>query len=578
MIKIPFGVSDFEQMITQGYHYIDRTQYLERLEGMGKKYLFFLRPRRFGKSLFISVLQYYYGIEYKGRFERLFGKQYIGKNPTPLANSYLILRLNFSGIDTDSNEKAFRGFLNALRSSVRGFVRKYKGVFDGDLVVNIEAATTPQDIMRQLFDWMNTHLVSQKIYLLIDEYDHFTNEIMAFHFEEFKEIVSKNGWVRKFYESLKIGVDAGWIDRMFVTGVTPITLDSLTSGFNNASDISMRMGFEQMMGFTPEEVKEILLGIEISEEELEEISADLKSWYDGYRFNKNAKNGMYNSEMVLYFADAYLERMKYPDQMLDPNIASDYTKIRSMFRIAHKERENIEVLREVLSKDKLKATLTQKYNFSKPWGRDEFISLLYYLGFLTIKEGDFDGTIFTIPNYVIKQLYFQYFQQVTLEDTQLDTYGLRIRDKVVELARYNNIRPIMELTESILTQLSAHHDRAYFNEGHIKTIFVSLFHSAGMYHIYSELEVKKSKTDKGRIDLLLARRQPFGKAVPYQFIFELKYLKQSQAKQLEVTKKEAIQQLKAYLKADKIKNMEDLKAYVIVFVVNKGVVIPLETF
>lgn len=575
MIKIPFGVSDFEQMITQGYHYIDRTQYLERLEAMGKKYLFFLRPRRFGKSLFISVLQYYYGIEYKNKFEQLFGQQYIGEKTTPLANSYLILRLNFSAIDTDSSEKAFDGFLKRVKNAVEGFTGFYSDFFERTDIKKISVSKTPQDVLDTLFQIMKDRKIERKIYLLIDEYDHFTNEIMAFRFEEFKEIVSKNGWVRKFYESLKIGTDAGWIDRMFVTGVTPITLDSLTSGFNNASDISMRLGFEQMMGFTQEEVEGILLGINISKEEVTEIAADLKDWYDGYTFNKDAKEEMYNSEMVLYFADAYLERMKYPDQMLDTNIASDYTKIRSMFRIAHKERENIEVLREVLSKNELKATLTQKYSFSKPWGRDEFISLLYYLGFLTIKGGDFEGTVFTIPNYVIKHLYFQYFTQVTLEDTQLDTYGLRIRDKVVELARYNNIKPIMELTESILTQLSAHHDRAYFNEGHIKTIFVSLFHSAGMYHIFSELEVKKSKTEKGRIDLLLARRQPFGKAVPYQFIFELKYLKQSQTGLLAAKKKEGIKQLKAYLKADKIKDMEDLKAYVIIFVVNKGVVIEL---
>ncbi|MEZ4886234.1 MAG: AAA family ATPase [Chitinophagales bacterium] len=575
MIKIPFGVSDFEQMITQGYYYVDRTQYLERLEAMGKKYLFFLRPRRFGKSLFISVLQYYYGLEYKKKFDLLFGKQYIGQNPTPLANSYLILRLNFSAIDTDSNEKAYQDFFVRIKQGVRGLLMLHKEIFKVDTNDFFKDLTTSQAIMNKLYEVMLSEQVTQKIYLLIDEYDHFTNEIMAFHFEEFKEIVGKNGWVRKFYESLKIGTDAGWIDRMFVTGVTPITLDSLTSGFNNASDISMRLGFEEMMGFTQKEVEGILLGIGISEDELGEISADLKSWYDGYTFNKKAKEGMYNSAMVLYFADAYLERMEYPDQLLDTNIASDYGKIRSMFRIAHKERENIEVLREVLSKDELKATLTQKYNFNQPWDRDKFISLLYYLGFLTIKGGDFEGTIFTIPNYVIKHLYFQYFTQVTLEDTELDVYDLRIRDKVMELAKYNNIKPIMELTESVLTQLSAHHDRAYFNEGHIKTIFVSWFHSAGLYHIFSELEVKKSKTEKGRIDLLLARRQPFGKSIPYQFIFELKYLKQAQAGQLEATKKEAIKQLKDYLKAEKIKDMEDLKAYVIVFVVNKRIVIEL---
>ncbi|MEZ4887692.1 MAG: AAA family ATPase [Chitinophagales bacterium] len=576
MIKIPFGVSDYEQMITQGYHYIDRTNYIEKMEGLGKKYLFFLRPRRFGKSLFLSSLQYYYGIEYKAKFEQLFEKQYIGQNPTPLANSYMILRLNFSGIDTETNEQAKSSFFRAFKSSVRGFVKYYRNIFDEKLAEIITNATDSPEILRLLFEWMKVNEVTQKIYLLIDEYDHFTNEILAFRFDEFKEIVGKNGWVRKFYESLKIGADAGWIDRMFITGVTPITLDSLTSGFNNASDISMRAGFEQMLGFTKEEVEGILLGIGISKTELNGISDDLKSWYDGYHFNQYAKKGIYNSEMVLYFADAYIERMEYPSQLLDTNIASDYSKIRSMFRIAHKEKENIEVLREVLKNDELKAVLTQKYNFNEPWDRDKFISLLYYLGFLTIKGSDLEQTIFTIPNYVIKELYFQYFTRVTLEEANFDLYNLRVRDKVVELAKYNNIKPIIELTESTLTQLSAHHDRAYFNEGHVKSIFVSWFHSIGIYHIFSELEVEKGATQKGRIDLLLTRRKPFVEETPYQFIFELKYLKQSEAKQLKDKKKEAIAQLKAYLKDEKIKEMTDLKAYVVIFVVNKATVVELK--
>lgn len=573
MLKIPYGISDFKQLATENYHYVDRTSYLEKLEQLSTKYHFFLRPRRFGKSLFISTLQYYYGIQYQTQFEQLFGQYYIGQHPTPLANSYLVLRFNFSAIDTSTNEKAYQGFLNSVKYSVLTFFSVYKTFFKS-VDQHITAASTPQDVMLALYQVMQEQEVKHVIYLLIDEYDHFTNEILAFRFEEFKNIVGKNGWVRKFYESLKVGTDSGKIARMFVTGVTSITLDSLTSGFNNSTDISRRLGFENMMGFVTEEVLDILRGLGISETELPAVISHLKKWYNGYRFNKHTKQRVYNSQMVLYFAYAYQENMDYPDELLDVNIASDYSKIRNMFRIAHKERENLEVLREIIKKDEVTAYLIQRYNLDDHWGKDQFVSLLYYLGFLTIKAADFGGLVFQAPNYVIRQLYFQYFTRIILEDANIDQYDLRIRDKVLELAKYNNINPIIDLTQSTLTQLSAHYDRAYFNEGHVKAIFVSWFHATGVYHIYSELEVKKSKTKKGRIDLLLARREPF-MHVPYQFIFELKYLKQNQAHQVEEVKEEAIQQLKAYLADEKIKGMTELKAYVVIFVVNKAVVIEL---
>ncbi|MGB1243035.1 MAG: PD-(D/E)XK nuclease domain-containing protein, partial [Chitinophagales bacterium] len=192
------------------------------------------------------------------------------------------------------------------------------------------------------------------------------------------------------------------------------------------------------------------------------------------------------------------------------------------------------------------ASLTIKFNFEAGWHQHNFVSLLYYLGFLTIKGSIATRLIFTIPNFVIRQLYYQYFSHVVLNRAKIDTYSIDIQEEVLELAFKNDIKPIIELTESTLTQLSIYNDRAAFNETHIKSIFVSWFYAVGVYHIYSELEVsKKNKNkDKGRVDLLLTSRPPFKEEIPYQFIFELKYLKKKDVGQLATVKKEAVAQLK----------------------------------
>ncbi len=579
MIKIPYGsVGTFADLVTQGYHYVDRTSYLETLEALNKKHLFFLRPRRFGKSLFVSVLEYYYGLEHQDKFDRLFGNYYIGQNPTPLKNSYLILKFNFSGINTATNETTHKGFLSKVEKAVRELVGIHSDLFGEEALDSLQNLPSPEEALLVLYELLKLKKIDKKLYVLIDEYDQFTNEMVAYRFEEFKKVVGRNGWIRKFYETLKIGADDGLIDRTFITGVTPVTLDSLTSGFNNATDISTDSRFGEMMGFTHEEVKNLLQKIGVEEDKLAAILGDLKKWYNGYLFNKEMQNTIYNSEMVLYFADQYLISNRYPDQLLATSVATDYHKIRSMFRIAHKEQENIDTLEKILKIGEIRAPLTIKFNFEADWKQHNFVSLLFYLGFLTIKGSQLDRLIFGVPNYVIQQLYYQYFSQFTLSRAKLNTYGVDIHEKVFELALYNNYKPIVQLTESVLTELSIHNDRAAFNETHVKSIFVSWFYATGTYHIYSELEVaKKNKNnDKGRIDLLLTRRPPFEEEVPFQFIFELKYLKKREAGQLQTVKQEAIVQLKNYLKDDKVKGLQDLKAYVVVFVVNKAEVIEVK--
>ncbi|MGB0931318.1 MAG: AAA family ATPase, partial [Chitinophagales bacterium] len=271
MMKIPYGsVGTFNDLVTQGYLYVDRTMYLEKLEALNKKHLFFLRPRRFGKSLFVSVLEHYYGLEHQDKFDRLFGKYYIGQNPTPLRNSYLVLKFNFSGINTATNETTHKGFLSNVRIGISRFLKKYSSIFNPKNLEVLQNISAPEIMLNQLWYWVQTESQGKKVYVLIDEYDQFTNEMVAYRFEEFKKVVGRNGWIRKFYETLKIGADDGIIDRTFITGVTPVTLDSLTSGFSIASDLSTDFRFGEMMGFMHEEVKDILKKIGVEEDDLED--------------------------------------------------------------------------------------------------------------------------------------------------------------------------------------------------------------------------------------------------------------------------------------------------------------------
>jgi hypothetical protein len=573
MFKIPYGISYFPTMSTEGYYYVDRTRYIEQLEEGGEKYLFFLRPRRFGKSLFVSMLHHYYGQEHKGRFQEIFGKYYIGQHPTPRANTYLVLQMQFSGVDTSSPEATFHDFLHNVKKAALNFLSSYPGYFDRENEQEIKASEAPNNLLSSLLGMVQRQAPGQKVYVLIDEYDHFANELIAFSFERFMGTVGRNGFVRKFYEILKEGTHSGVVDRIFITGVSPITLDSLTSGFNIAANLTLEPSFNEMMGFTENEVATLLASMQTPDDTPVELSNNLRLWYNGYLFHRDGKERMYNPDMILYFAKQFDRNRQYPEDLLDENIASDYSKIRSMFRVKDKEQENLAVLTEILETGSVSATLVRKFSFEDEWTPRHFVSLLFYLGILTIKEAGASALVFQIPNYIIRQLYFGYFNQVILEKAKLSPAKVQIEDKLEALAQHNDIEPLLRLTENILSQL-AREDRAHFSEQHVKTIFASLFYQVGYFNIFSELEVRKSPTDKGRLDLLLTRRPPF--SPKYQFAFELKYLPKSQKSRLAAAKKEAVEQLEAYLAHDDgLQKLDSLKAYVVVFLAEKGTVAAL---
>ncbi|MGB0930967.1 MAG: AAA family ATPase [Chitinophagales bacterium] len=570
MIKIPYGISNFTKLIREGRYFVDRTHYLEQLENFFTSYVFFVRPRRFGKSLFLSVLEHYYGLQYKEQFDTLFGKYYIGRNPTPLANQYLILKFDFSQMDTSSFEKTQHSFLQNAKSGGLRFLGKYSQFFDKEDIEKIDRFTFPSHVIQHVLLMAELKAPQHKIYLLIDEYDHFANEILSFRFNEFINMVGKNGFVRKFYEAIKVGTQNGVVDRLFITGVSPLTLDSLTSGFNIATNISLYEEFHDMMGFREEEVKDILRGIEVGEDKMEEMLPLMKRWYDGYLFAKKAPatQKLYNSDMVLYFASEYMREKNYPENLLDPNIATDYNKIRRLFKIKGKEKKHLTYLEVLLETGEIKSALVRQYEIVKRFDKKDFISLLYYTGITTIDRASYTSVFFKMPNYVIKELYYQYFHQILLERSQVGVDSVDLEEKALALALDNDLQPIIEYTESILTELS-NRDKMKFDEKYIKIIFTSIFFTARIYTIRNEVEVKKSTTEKGYADILLIQRPPF--PVNYQFVIELKYVKKMDASQAEDVQTAAVTQLKEYLQHDDyLQSIDGLRAYVVMFVGNEG--------
>jgi hypothetical protein len=517
MIRIPYGKSNFKDLIGEGYFYQDRSMYIRRLEEDTSGFLFYLRPRRFGKSLFVSMLRYYYGLEHKDKFEGIFGKLAVGKKPTALVNGYLVLPFEFSGIMTDTPKHTFEGFLSKVIARVQNFLTQYKQYFTQEQRKNILSKDQPSEVLHQLFTYYKENDIQIPIYVMIDEYDHFANELISFNFDHFKEIVTENGYVRKFYETIKTATWDSTVHRIFITGVSPITIDSMTSGFNIATNLSLDVNFQLMMGFEEKEVKGILQKIGTKKENLPNVLEDLQTWYDGYLFSEDAKIHVYNPDMVLYFAKFYQTYKKYPRDLLDANIASDYSKIRNIFRIQNREYENLEALRNLTETGQISSKLTVQFSFIKTFGVDDLISLLFYMGFLTIKGIELNNIIFQFPNFVIKRLYADYFISILQNKTNLPIDNAPLNNAIMDLATTGNLQPFMSQVTEILKILS-NRDAYHFNEMSLKAIFVSCLYQQQFYYVHSEYE-----TEKGYADIFLEAIR--GYDPNYQVAFELKYIK-----------------------------------------------------
>ena len=550
MKKLPYGISNYEELVEDGYYYVDKTRYIEKLENLAEKRIMFLRPRKFGKTLFTSVLENYYDIKKVDKFEKLYGNTYIGKNPTKLKNSYHILRFNFSGIDTTNEETTILGFKNKVASSIKFFVEKY----NLDFFVNSNEEA--ENILDDLIKAFKIQKSEEKIYVIIDEYDHFANELLGFNTNQFKNLVSKNGKVRKWYEILKEGTESV-VNRIFITGVAPITLDSLTSGFNIGSDKTQNDAFNEMMGFTEEELKELMKEQNISKEEQEEILPIMKENYDGYRFSLYGKEKMYNSNMCLYFLNSYLENRRIPNQLIDVNIASDYTKLGKMLDLCKGE-ERERVIEQTVSGEGIVSEITQKFNPAMEFTETDLVSMLYYLGYLTIAGEVFEKPELKIPNRVMKEIYSDYFLQILSKTAELRINENEYNEMLREIALEGKIDKIVEMLEKYLKNLS-NRDYIKFDEKYVKIIFYCIAMNLKIFRLKSEMEVQRKYPD---ILLIPKDRSKEYKGV----MIEFKYLKKEEAGRLKEKQEEARNQIKEYMEFEEIKDIQNLNCYTVVAV------------
>ena len=554
MMKIPYGMSNFRAMREEGYLYVDKTMYIEKIENLNSKYLFFIRPRRFGKSLFLSTLDNYYDINNEKDFEKLFGDLYIGKNPTRLKNSYMILKLNFSGLNTENKDQLKESFLLSVKNSINALLDRYEGILENteEIRKKIDQITDINAVIMTIINEVKK--VGKKIYLIIDEYDHFANDIIAMGDNEFyREIVRASGFVRDFYETLKIGTESV-IDRIFITGISPIMLDDLTSGFNIALNVTMDLSLNEMLGFTEEEVVKILE--EVGIEEKENLINNLRELYDGYKFNKNAKTRVYNPDMVLYFLAQYKNTGGYPEYLIDDNVKTDYGRLN---RLTMNE-ENRALLERIIKEEGIVAEIVTKFSFDRMYDEEYFVSLLFYMGLLTIKDSVYNVTKLTIPNYIIKTIFWEYFEKKLKEENNIKYETEEIAKATWEMAFQGDIKPFVEfISTNILNRLS-NRDIVKFDEKYIKVILFSYLTISNVYRPISERE-----TEGGYIDIYLERdiRIP---DVKYEWLIELKYIKKSEKDKVDKIKEEGIKQLKRYRESRGLKERKDVKEALLIFI------------
>ena len=549
--RLPSGISDYERLITDNYYYVDKTLYIEKLENYPNPNVMFLRPRKFGKTLFTSTLENYYDILKKDKFDMLFSDTYIGKNPTNSKNRYYILKFNFSGIDTNSIQTTLTGFRNSVALSINFFAINY-GL---DFYLNSEFSA--EDLLGSLFEAFRLQKPNEKIYVIIDEYDHFANELLGFNVSGFKDLVSKNGKVRKWYEILKKGTESV-VDRIFITGVAPITLDGMTSGFNIVSDITRDFRFNEMMGFTKKELIEMMEHQGITSEKIDELLPVMKENYDGYRFSLDAEEKMYNSNMTLYFLNQYVGLGKVPTELVDVNIASDYAKIGRMLNLC-KDEKRLEILETTVSGEGIISGITEKFNPEIGFGDKEMVSMLYYLGYLTIGETVGIYPRLTIPNKMMREIYSDYLLKLVREELKMDfDVGTVYEQMTLETITTGKIDKVIEQLKKYLTNLS-NRDYQRFDEKYVKLIFYCITMNMQMYFVRSEMEVRRKYPD-----LLLVPREN-GKGY-YSVMIEFKYLKKEEAKKLEEKKEEAKTQIEEYASFDELKNLPSLRKYTVVAV------------
>lgn len=407
---VPYGVADFATVIEQNLYYVDKTMFIPELEKQPRN-LFFIRPRRFGKSIFLSMLYSYYDCTQSHKFQSLFGNLWIGQHPTPLQGKYQVLFLDFSQI-TGNIDKLETKFNSYLSINLDAFVRQYSEYYQAEME-EILAQEDFEEKMELIFKAAKAH--QYHLYLIIDEYDNFTNVILNERGENvYHAITHADGFYRDVFKKFK-----GNFERIFMMGVSPVTLDDVTSGFNIGWNISIKPEFDEMLGFSTTDVVEMFTyykehGSIPADSDIDAIVNDMKPWYDNYCFAKQAlkkKTRMFNCDMVLYYLRNYMDAGCPPEEMIDPNTRTDYGKMKKLLQFDKLNGERKGIIRKIAEEEQIVTQLYESFSAYQIPKAEIFPSLLFYYGMLTIKGTRGSKLILGIPNNNVRKQYYGYLEE-----------------------------------------------------------------------------------------------------------------------------------------------------------------------
>ena len=550
--RLPYGINDFEAVIEQNQYYVDKTMYLPLLENQPSN-IIFIRPRRFGKSIFLSMLHAYYDCSKKKKFQTLFGDLWVGKHPTPLQGRYQVLHLDFSYVG-GSIDKLEENFDMYLRVKLDGFMRIYQEFYLTDFKEKFFKTDSATEKLALLQDETATKGIP--LYLIIDEYDNFTNTVLNEQGENvYWAITHADGFYRDVFKKFK-----GMFERIFITGVSPVTLDDVTSGFNIGWHISTKPEFNQMLGFSLEEVRKMFayykeVGGIPATSDIEVMIDEMKPWYDNYCFSKKAletQSKVFNCDMVIYYLRNYMDYGQAPDLMIDPNTRTDYNKMKKLLLLDKLDGDRKGVIRTIAETGQIVTTLEETFPASRLINPQTFTSLLFYYGMLTIKDTFGDMQILGIPNNNVRKQYYGYLLEQYQEEKFVDLNQMKIL--FTYMALEGKWRDALEAMAKAYEDVSSVRD-GIESERNLQGFFMAYLNLNNYYYTAPELELNHGYCDF----FLLPNLTHY--ATKHSYILELKVLpkKDYEAKpedgklsKAEVQWQEAEEQIKRYAMAPRV--------------------------
>ena len=542
--KIPYGISDFQAVSLDNFYYVDKTRFIKEIEE-SPRFLFLIRPRRFGKSLWLNMLKMYYDINAREQFDALFGQYYIGKHPTPEHNSYLILSFNFAQVNPDP-EVLLQSFEEHTALCFKDFNEKYSHLLGEDYLKGYAQTVNAENRLEYIALCCKQR--NLPVYLIIDEYDNFTNVVLSrYGHSRYHDLTHGAGFFRFFFNKIKgATTDSGAsFKRMFISGVSPVTLDDVTSGFNIASMITLDPRFNEVLGFTEGEVREMLEYYKAEgkwDGDTEEILDVMRKWYDNYCFSEECTDvKMYNPDMVLYFMNYLTANRMAPKTLVDNNVKTDYKKLKYLVLLDKHLNGNFSRIKQIAEDGEIKANIETAFPAENLIEPDNFISLLFYFGILTIDRMERGKPVLRVPNLTIRQVLFSYIEQGYRDAEVFRMKTMQLDDLMSGMAYDGDWRPVFEyFAEEVRNQTSI---RDYIEgEKAIQTLHLVYMNLTNYFVIFPEQEM-----NKGFSDLWMSPNFLNHPEMQYCYVVEFKYLKhEATDAEVEAKLEEAREQLKLY--------------------------------